>query len=270
MTKTMAHKTLKNDYDCVMFVSPPEEDVDSQIEHGDEQKEAPSALVRLDDLMASQENKPTKQRLSRAFKTSLENFSDLVLTDEEANIIARHLRFLRTGLNAVVPIYCGGPGICPFERTCPFVKIKKVPVGRVCPIEADLMRAWTEAYMETFKVEPDNIVELNLVQELAELDIYDRRASFWLQVGEGQGLLQEQIVGVDQNGRPVKRLEVHQALVIKERLKARKLRVILAMMKMRQDQQRCEIALKNAKGGDPSTELAALRIHLESIRRNKA
>lgn len=223
-------------------------------------------LVRLDGLAITEDGKLTQTKLFNFLKTDIEDYSDIALTEEQAQLVSRHLRYMTTGLNAVVPIYCGGTDKCPFQRMCPFVKIKQVPVGRMCPIETSLVRLWTEAYIREFDIDPANLSELSLVQELAELDIYDRRATFLLQVDEGQTLMQEQVVGVDQEGTPVYQTQIHQAWEVKERVKNRKLKVLEALVGTPKERYKRDAALKTRSTSDPSSEMANLRQKLEKLR----
>lgn len=228
--------------------------------------DAKKKLVRLDGLALTEDGKLTKTKFFNFLKTDIEDYSDIALTEEQAQLVSRHLRYLSTGLNAVVPIFCGGKDKCPFIRTCPMDKVGKVPLGRLCPVEVSLTKLWTEAYVREFDVDPANFSELSLVQELAELDIYDRRATILLQEGEGQTLMQQQAVGVDPDGNPVYQTQVHQAWEIKERIKNRKLRILEALVGTRKEKYRRDAALKQKSSSDPSSELAALRARLETMR----
>ena len=223
-------------------------------------------LVRLDGLALTEEGKLTKTKLFNFLKIDVEDYSDIALTEEQAKLVSNHLRHMSTGLNAVVPIFCGGKDKCPFHRSCPFVKIDKVPIARICPVEASLLKLWTEAYIREFDVDPTNFSELAMIQELAELDIYDWRATFLLREGDGQTLMQQQPVGVDADGNPILQTQVHQAWEVKERIKNRKLKILEALVGTRQQKYKRDAALKQKSESDPSTEMAALRAKLEALR----
>lgn len=223
-------------------------------------------LVRLDGLAITEDGKLTQTKLFNFLKIDIDDYSDIALTDEQAQLVSRHLRYMSTGLNAIVPIYCGGKDKCPFARSCPFVKIDKIPLGRICPVEASLVKLWTEAYINEFNVDPANFSELAMVQELAELDIYDRRATFLLQEGEGQTMLQQQAVGTDPDGNPIYQTQIHQAWEVKERVKNRKLRLLEALVGTRKEKYKRDAALKRGPASDPSSEMAALRAKLEALR----
>jgi len=143
-----------------------------------------------------------------------------------------------------------------------------------CPIEASLMKTWTEGYLNEFGVDPNNLSELSLVQELAELDIYDRRATFLLSQVDmtqentqlGQLLMQDQPVGVDTEGNAIYQTQIHQAWELKERLKTRKLRILEALVGTRKEKYKRDAAMKQKTTSDPSSEMAEIRKKLEKMR----
>lgn len=227
-------------------------------------------LVRLDDIAVTEDGHVTKTKFFTFLKAGIEDYRDLAFTEEEARTISQSLRFMRTGLNAVVPIYCAGAERCPFARMCPFVKINKVPLARICPVEASLMKSWTEDYINEFDVNPNNITEMSLVQELAELDIYDRRATFALQEGQGQQLTQEQPVGIDSEGNPIFQMQVHTAWELKERIKARKSKVLEMLVGTPKEKYKRDAALKQRASKDPSSEMAEIRRRLEAMKMEAA
>ena len=77
-----------------------------------------------------------------------EEYGHILLTAEEARKVHYRLQGVKWGgAAAKVPLFCGGEKICPFAQECPFVEIAKVPVGRKCPIEMELMVFWTAKYL---------------------------------------------------------------------------------------------------------------------------
>jgi hypothetical protein len=69
-----------------------------------------------------------------------DEYGHIVLTAEEARKVHYRLQGVKWGSAAAqVPLYCGGEKICPFSQDCPYVEIAKVPVGRNCPADIDLL-----------------------------------------------------------------------------------------------------------------------------------
>jgi len=227
--------------------------------------QAPKTHYRLDGLAITTEGKVTQTRIFEFLKLDPNDYSDLTMTAEEAETVTRSLRHLSTGLNAIVPIFCGGEEKCPFKKICPFIKIGKPPVLRPCYVEKQLITAWTVAYMEEFAVDPSNLSEMSLVMELAELDIYDWRATFQLHKGSGPSMLQDQMVAVDESGNPIFNKVIHQAWEVKERIKRRKMQVLESLVGTRREKYKRDAALKRTNNDDPSNEYANLRARLENM-----
>ena len=211
------------------------------------------------------EGKLTQTKIFEFLKLDPSDYSDLTMTAAEAETVTRSLRHLSTGLNAIVPIFCGGEEKCPFKSICPFIKIGKPPVLRPCYVEKQLITTWTVAYMEEFNVEPSNLSEMSLIMELAELDIYDWRATFQLHKGSGPTMLQDQMVAVDENGTPIFNKVIHQAWEVKERIKRRKMQVLESLVGTRREKYKRDAALKRTNNEDPSNEYANLRSRLEKV-----
>ena len=227
--------------------------------------QAPKTHYRLDGLAITIDGKVTKTKIFEFLKLDPSDYSDLTMTAEEAEMVTRSLRHLSTGLNAIVPIFCGGEEKCVFKQICPFIKIGKPPVLRPCYVEKQLITTWTVTYMEEFQVDPSNLSEMSLIMELAELDIYDWRATFQLHKGSGPTMLQEQMVAVDENGRPIYNKVIHQAWEVKERIKRRKMQVLESLVGTRREKYKRDAALKRTNSDDPSNEYANLRARLDNL-----
>jgi hypothetical protein len=200
-----------------------------------------------------------------------EEYGDIVLTAEDARRVHGRLIGVKWGgAAAKVPLYCGGEEICPFKNDCPFVEIGKIPVGRKCPIEVELIAYWTARYMEEFDVDPDNQSELSLITELAELDIYDYRCSMILSRAENAELTQHIVVGVDADGRPIYNEDIHKAFELKERVKRRKDKILEALVGTRKEKYKRDAALKKRSEDDPSTQAAELKRKLDEARAKAA
>ena len=146
------------------------------------------------------------------------------------------------------------------------MEIAKVPVGRKCPIEVELMAFWTSRYMSEFEVNPENYSEVGMITELAELDIYDLRASMILARPECANMTKDVVVGVDREGKPIVNKEVHKAWELKERVKMRKQKILESLVGTRKEKYKRDAALKRRSEKDPSTQVSELKRKLEKVR----
>lgn len=195
----------------------------------------------------------------------LDNYDDIVLTKDEAETFRRHVQAMSTGLQAMVPLICPGEVACKFSERCPMVKIGKVPVGRSCIPELELITFWRKRYIEEFEINPHSITELGMANELAELDIYDMRTSIVLSKEDAQDLTQNDEVGATNSGDRLLQKRVHTAWEIKERIKVRRLKILESLVGTRKEKYKRAAALKTRDVGDPSSSMSNMRSKLEAL-----
>jgi len=218
-------------------------------------------------LAINEDGKVTESRMFDFLGLDPEEYGHILLTAEEARKVHYRLQGVKWGgAAAKVPLYCGGDKICPFAQECPFVEIAKVPVGRKCPIEVELMTFWVARYMKEFEVDPENYSEVGMITELAELDIYDLRASMILSRPECADMTKDVVVGVDRECKPIVNKEVHKAWELKERVKKRKQKILESLVGTRKEKYKRDAALKRHSEKDPSTQAIELKGKLEKTR----
>jgi hypothetical protein len=218
-------------------------------------------------LAINEDGKVTESKMFHFLGLDPEEYGHILLTAEEARKVHYRLQGAKWGgAAAKVPLYCGGDKICPFAHECPFVEIDKVPVGRKCPIEMELLAFWTSRYMKEFEVDPENHSEVGMITELAELDIYNLRASMILARPECAEMTKDVVVGVDDKGEPIVNKEVHKAWELKERVKKRKQKILESLVGTRKEKYKRDAALKRRSEKDPSTQAIELKGKLEKTR----
>ena len=218
-------------------------------------------------LAVNEDGKLTESKMFDFLQLDPEEYGHILLTAEEARKVHYRLQGVKWGgAAAKVPLYCGGEKICPFAQECPFVEIAKVPVGRKCPVEVELMAYWTARYMSEFEVDPENHSEVGMITELVELDIYDLRASMIFSRPECAAMTKDVVVGVDSQGKPIVNKEVHKAWELKERVKKRKQKILESLVGTRKEKYKRDAALKRRSEKDPSTQVSELRRKLEKVR----
>jgi len=227
----------------------------------------------LTGIAIDEDGKPIESKMFKFLQLDPELYGDIAIKAEEAQLIHRRLIGVKWGgAAAKVPLMCAGATVCPFQIECPFVELekalgeKKVPVGRKCPIEMELIAYWTSKYIEEFDVDTNNQSEVSLITELAELDIFDYRCSMILSRAENAEMTQEVTVGMDTEGNPISNEEIHKAWELKERVKNRKQKILESLVGTRKEQYKRDAALKKRSEKDPSTQAAELKASLEKAR----
>lgn len=233
------------------------------------------SLVRLDGAALTVSGKEARVHFFDDIMTPLQDYKGVVLTEPEVLYLTRQMRKLRTGFQAVMPIKCAGKNACPFARNCPLVELDednpdrennpKVPVGRNCPVETQLYGMWLMDYMSHLEITPDDLFDVMLCKELAELDIYEWRVQNYLSQTEKAIGVGQNVVGFDQeNNTPIFMEQISAAMDLKLKLKDRRQRILEALVGTRKEQYKKQAALQQTPTTDPSHQLAGFKAKLES------
>jgi hypothetical protein len=108
---------------------------------------------------------------------------------------------------------------CIFASTCPLLKENLAPKGSPCPIEMSIVAQFTSEYMQQLDVVPENLVEVSMIRDLVDQEVqYIRKTKLLAK----EHFIQENIVGVDQNGQPILKKELHLAVELEDRLHKRR------------------------------------------------
>lgn len=222
--------------------------------------------IGLNGIKLSADGTMSKVEYFNMLDINTDDYPDITFTDEEAKRISMSLRNLSTGVNAAVPMACGG-SICPFESSCPYVAINKAPVGRSCLVESQLISFWTKQFIDEFDVDMGNFTELHLVSELAEFNIYELRVTKHLAT-KHQTLMQSVVTSVDSNGELIENEEISRAFDLKERIKKSRMKVLESLMATRKE--RVKISIEKNKGQSTTSKLTDLREKLEGYMKDIA
>ena len=139
-------------------------------------------------------------------------------------------------------------------HNCQLYKMNKAPVGAPCIYEQDYLRSQTERYFEEFNVQPDSPTEMQMVAELAEIDLYERRVTQILSLTH-QDFSQEDLMGFDAGGNMIARDDISRYLNIKEKLKNRRSKLLESLMATRKERAKIAVQASGASMGSGSQSL---------------
>lgn len=139
-----------------------------------------------------------------------------------------------------------------------------------CLIEVNLIREWTMAYFSEYKVDPNSFTEVTMINELAEIEVYQWRLNQSLARAENSELVMDSLVNMNPQGQAFWEKKISPYLQAKETLLSRKARLIKLMVGDRQEKYKREAALKQKEDLDPSSTMADLRTKLEKLTRDLA
>ena len=212
----------------------------------------------------------TKESLLHILDESFSDYSEIELTEEEAVKLSKTVKRLGTGASTFAVMHCEG-NKCPISARCELAQMNKTPstphgkapVGNPCLLEATIMRDSMSSYIEEYEVDPVNYTEVNIVSELAEIEVILWRINMQLSTASQALLVIDQTIGFDRaTGRPIQQQQISPLFEQKNKLLTRKSKLVKLMVGDRQEKYKKESALKQKSSSDTSTQMAAIRKQL--------
>lgn len=124
----------------------------------------------------------------------------------------------RNSMFSSIPMNCEAEK-CIFASTCPLLKENLAPRNNPCPIEMSMVSQFTAEYMQQLDVNPNNLVEVSMVRDLVDQEIQYMRKTKLL---AKEHFIQENVIGVDQDGQPILKKELHLAVELEDKLHKRR------------------------------------------------
>jgi len=124
----------------------------------------------------------------------------------------------RTTMFSSIPMNCEAAK-CIFASTCPLHKENLAPKGNPCPIEMSMVAQFTAEYMDQLEVHPENLVEVSMIRDLVDQEVQYLRKTKLL---AKEHFIQENIIGIDHDGNPIMKKELHLAVELEDRLHKRR------------------------------------------------
>lgn len=195
--------------------------------------------------------------------------------------IKKSVKRMQTGVHASAPLTCLGPDNCPFIRKCPIPTVNfdgtlnkgepsDYPLGKECVMEKFYVEQKIVDYLQYLDVDPNNPVEMSIVNELALIDLYKNRCLFVLangdKKGDGRDFLMTDVTGFNENGDKAETTKLHPVIDMIDRLEKRRERWLERLMETRKA--KSELMLKMGESKNNSkvlSEIQALRKALSSI-----
>ena len=141
-------------------------------------------------------------------------------SEEDKEKVAELVRPQRTktSMFSSIPMTCESTK-CVFADTCPLLKENLAPKGNPCPIEMSIVSQFTSDYMNQLEVNPENLVEVSMVRDLVDQEVqYIRKTKLLAK----EHFIQENVIGVDQDGQPILKKELHLAVELEDKLHKRR------------------------------------------------
>jgi hypothetical protein len=124
----------------------------------------------------------------------------------------------RNAMFSSIPMNCEAEK-CIFASTCPLLKESLAPRGNPCPIEMAMVSQFTVEYLEQLDVNPNNLIEVSMVRDLVDQEVQYLRKTKLL---AKEHFIQENVIGIDQDGQPILKKELHLAVELEDKLHKRR------------------------------------------------
>ena len=124
----------------------------------------------------------------------------------------------RTAMFSSIPMNCEAEK-CVYASTCPLLKENVAPKNNPCPIEMSMVSQFTTEYLEQLDVNPNNLVEVSMVRDLVDQEVQYMRKTKLL---AKEHFIQENVIGIDQDGKPILKKELHLAVELEDKLHKRR------------------------------------------------
>jgi hypothetical protein len=124
----------------------------------------------------------------------------------------------RSAMFSSIPMNCEAEK-CIFASTCPLMKENLAPKNKPCPIEMSMVAQFTAEYLEQLDVNPSNLVEVSMVRDLVDQEVQYLRKTKLL---AKEHFIQENIIGIDRDGQPILKKELHLAVELEDKLHKRR------------------------------------------------
>jgi hypothetical protein len=124
----------------------------------------------------------------------------------------------RSAMFSSIPMNCEAEK-CIFALTCPLMKENLAPKNKPCPIEMSMVAQFTAEYLEQLDVNPSNLVEVSMVRDLVDQEVQYLRKTKLL---AKEHFIQENIIGIDRDGQPILKKELHLAVELEDKLHKRR------------------------------------------------
>ena len=193
-------------------------------------------------------------------------YEGIIFSKDEAKEINKFLRYYSTGPNSTIAMKCHKD--CPYGDACILNKMGKAPYGKTCVLEHSLIQYHTRMFIEEFDVNPRDHSERLLIQELAELLIYEQRLNIILSKPDNSSLFGIKTT-IAADGTPIEEEVEHWAFNTKERIKNRRLKILDALNATRKAKAQSKIKEKDVSDDSESNKLNSIIDKLEELRELK-
>lgn len=139
-------------------------------------------------------------------------------------------RRLNTARVATIPMICRGSA-CPSAGVCPLYQEGLHPLGMSCPIEMKIVVNMMLSLIEELEIDSSSMNEVGMVRDLVDQEIQQLRKQSLLAQND---IIQENVIGIDEQGEPILKKELHLAVEWEDRIHKRKAVILKQLVATRE------------------------------------
>lgn len=230
-------------------------------------KENQLAIQQLDSVVDLGNGIYQSSEFYQLMRPDEDTYDTIKLTPEEVEKVKRQLRKNRTTIVQSTALICPGDK-CEFQLDCPLSMLGKAPIGKQCPIELELLAQWTQQYMYEFNVDMDNFTEIGLITELAECNLFERRANLIL-ARYCPTMTKLEVVAIDESGKPAEQEMIAKHWELKERVKNRRDKIYKQLMATRDSKVKLKAIQTTQQQTTVMQQIANIRTQLDKIQQTR-
>lgn len=150
-------------------------------------------------------------------------------------------------------------------HNCPIFKENVHVLGERCPIEISLIEIWAKEFIEELSIDPNSIVELQVLSRLLEISVLERRLTEYMSI-HSPDLTEDFITSVDQEGNVITNKGPSIAFEQREKLDRSKMKLLESLNATRDRKQKIHAQMQQDNKVD--TGLQDIRKDLSEVVRN--
>lgn len=156
------------------------------------------------------------------------------LSEVGRSAVSRGVALFQTdfGLYAAIPMLCKGED-CAYATLFPDLHSGVIEEGERCPVEVSFIMTKYDQYIKELDIQPDDAVDMSILRDLIDYDIQILRADNKM-VLEGD-FLKEQIVSIDDSGKPIFREDISPTANYKDKIQVRRNKTLEMLNSTRKD-----------------------------------
>ena len=233
----------------------------------DEYSDSNSQLVKIKTggIVVRSDGSETKESMLALLDPDIEDYGEIEVSEHKLMKIRKQMKVASIGPISAVAMICTGSQ-CQVKEMCPYFKNDVAPIGEECLLEKNLIREWMDRYIEEFSVDINKTTEVQLVSELVEIAVYERRINSYISINSPM-MMTDVVAGVDPAGNAYYNLDIAKAFEIKDRLKKQRMKILDAMLATRDRKAKLVVAAASATSN--LNEFATLKKRISELAANR-